>query len=56
MKLPATAMACAIGLLIPFSANAAVVINEINYRPGTAFPENTSLEFIELHNLSLIHI
>ncbi len=27
-----------------------VVINEIMYRPGTTFPENTALEFIELHN------
>ena len=50
MKLPAIAMACAIGLLLPFSATAAVVINEINYRPGTGFPENSALEFIELHN------
>lgn len=29
---------------------AAPVINEIMYRPGTAFPENTALEFIEIHN------
>ena len=29
-----------------------IVINEIMYRPGTGFPENTSLEFIELHNRS----
>ena len=29
---------------------AQVVINEIMYRPGTGFPENTRLEFIELHN------
>lgn len=27
-----------------------VVINEILYRPGTTFPENPALEFIELHN------
>lgn len=26
------------------------MINEILFRPGTAFPENTALEFIELHN------
>ena len=26
------------------------VINEILYRPGTGFPENTALEYIELHN------
>lgn len=26
------------------------VINEIMYRPGTGYPENTALEYIELHN------
>lgn len=26
------------------------VINEIMYRPGTSFPENTKFEFVELHN------
>ncbi|MCX6953653.1 MAG: lamin tail domain-containing protein [Verrucomicrobia bacterium] len=31
-------------------ALAAPVINEIMYRPGTTYPENTALEFIELHN------
>jgi hypothetical protein len=36
------ALACA--------AEAQVVINEINYRPGTGYPEDTRLEFIELHN------
>ena len=30
--------------------HAQVVVNEIMYRPGTGFPENTGLEFIELHN------
>lgn len=30
--------------------SAAPVISEIMYRPGTAFPENTALEYIELHN------
>ncbi|MBI5688900.1 MAG: lamin tail domain-containing protein [Verrucomicrobia bacterium] len=29
---------------------AAPVINEIMYRPGSGYPENTSLEFIEIHN------
>lgn len=29
---------------------AAPVINEIMYRPGTTYPENTGLEFVELHN------
>jgi hypothetical protein len=28
------------------------VINEIMYRPGTTYPENTALEFIEIHNPS----
>ncbi len=27
-----------------------IVINEIMFRPGTGFPEDTGLEFIELHN------
>jgi VCBS repeat-containing protein len=27
-----------------------IVINEIMYRPGAAYPENTALEWIELHN------
>src|SRR5215210_369539 len=31
-------------------APAGVVINEILYRPGTGFPENTAREFIELLN------
>src|SRR5436190_10339780 len=26
------------------------VISEIMYRPGTGFPENTALEYIEVHN------
>ncbi len=32
------------------TAGAAPVINEIMFRPGTGYPENTGLEFIELHN------
>jgi hypothetical protein len=32
------------------SASAAPLINEIMYRPGTGYPENTALEFIEIHN------
>lgn len=35
---------------MPLGAWAAPVINEIMYRPGTGYPENTALEFIELHN------
>lgn len=37
-------------LWVTLSSVAAPVINEINYRPGTGYPENTKLEFIELHN------
>jgi len=41
-------------LITPFllisATSAQVVINEIFYRPGAGYPENTSLEFIELHN------
>ena len=33
-------------------ARAQVVINEIMYRPGTGYPENTAREFIELHNVT----
>ena len=29
---------------------ASPVINEIMYRPGTGYPENTALEFVEVHN------
>lgn len=42
--------ACCCGLLAVLSAGAAPVINEIMYRPGTTYPENTGLEFIEIHN------
>lgn len=31
-------------------ALAGPVINEVMFRPGTTFPENTALEFIEIHN------
>ncbi len=37
-------------LLLALVARGEVIINEIMYRPGTGFPENTGLEFIELHN------
>ena len=32
------------------SSRGQVVINEIMYRPGSGYPEDTSREFIELHN------
>src|SRR4029450_702775 len=38
----------ALALAVP--SQAGVVINEILYRPGTAYPENTAQEFIELRN------
>ncbi|MBL9212204.1 MAG: lamin tail domain-containing protein [Opitutaceae bacterium] len=41
-----TALLLLLGTAVP----AAPVINEIMYRPGTGYPENTALEFIELHN------
>ncbi len=37
-------------LLLASSVQAGVVINEILYRPGAAYPENPLLEFVELHN------
>ncbi len=39
-----------LALFCALRAFAAPVINEIMYRPGTGYPENTSLEFIEIHN------
>ena len=39
-----------ISLLLAVAAHAQVVINEINFRPGTAVVENTTGEFIELYN------
>lgn len=47
-SLVAFVSACAALLAAPLTA--APVINEIMYRPGTGYPENTGLEFIELHN------
>ena len=42
---------CWLGLFsLATSGSAAVVINEILYRPGMGFPENTGLEFVELRN------
>jgi hypothetical protein len=39
---------CFLGFTI--SAPAEVVINEIMYRPGTGYPEDTSQEYIEIYN------
>lgn len=35
---------------LPRFAAAAPVINEIMYRPGTGYPENTDLEYVEIYN------
>ena len=40
----------ALAMFAALRAEADVVINEILYRPGTGYPENTNLEFIELLN------
>lgn len=37
-------------LVLAASAPGMPVINEIMYRPGTGYPENTGLEFVEIHN------
>jgi len=37
-------------LLCALPASADPVINEIMFRPGTAYPENTALEFVEIYN------
>lgn len=39
-----------LALITALSATAAPVINEIMFRPGTSYPENTDMEFIEIHN------
>ncbi|WP_414660009.1 lamin tail domain-containing protein [Horticoccus sp. 23ND18S-11] len=40
----------ATALFLRYTLGAAPVLNEIMVRPGAAFPENTALEFIEVHN------
>lgn len=40
----------ALACMLAMPAFAAPVINEILYRPGLAYPEPESLEFVELHN------
>jgi Lamin Tail Domain/CotH kinase protein/Putative Ig domain/Bacterial TSP3 repeat len=40
----------AVPCFLPSLCAGAPVISEIMYRPGTAWPENTGLEFIEIHN------
>ncbi len=40
----------AVLLYLRLTGHAAPVINEIMARPGSTYPENTALEFIEIHN------
>jgi hypothetical protein len=44
------ATALSVGLLLCAPGSAAPVISEIMYRPGTGYPEETALEYIEIHN------
>ncbi len=37
-------------LCVALTSSSSPVINEIMYRPGTSYPENTQLEFVELYN------
>ena len=50
--MPYTVFRCLLAVCFLASArlDAQVVINEIMYRPGSGYPENTGREFIELHN------
>ena len=50
LRLPRRFLKIAAAALLAASANAAPVINEIMYRPGTGYPENEALQFIEIHN------
>ncbi len=50
MRLPLLRKLLVFSLLAAARLHGQVVVNEIMYRPGTGFPENTGLEFIELHN------
>ncbi len=49
-RIAVPALLSAVAFAAAGSASAAPVINEIMYRPGTGYPEDTSLEFIEIHN------
>ena len=54
MRSSAHAVAASFAAVVAFltiqAAPAAPVISEIMYRPGTGYPENTALEYIEVHN------
>ena len=49
-------IAAAIALSLGGWLRADVVINEINFRPGTGFPENPKGEFIELRNTGTVDV
>lgn len=48
--MPRIIRAIVTSIILASTVHAGVVINEIMYRPGTTFPEDTRREFIELHN------
>lgn len=43
-------LAATLHLCMALTAFGSPVINEIMYRPGSSYPENTQLEFVELYN------
>jgi hypothetical protein len=43
-------------LVFTVGANAGVIINEIMYRPGSGYPENIGLEYVELHNTDAVPV
>ena len=45
-----TIRAAILQICTALTAFSAPVLNEIMFRPGTSFPENTQLEFVELFN------
>ena len=50
MKFVSSILSATMAACVAVTATATPVINEIMYRPGTTYPENTELEFIEIHN------
>src|SRR5688572_32981590 len=53
-QIRALVLACAMATCAHAQAN--VVINEIMFRPGTGFPEDTGREFIELYNTDAVPV
>lgn len=50
MSKPSLRSIFALFLVLACPVRAQVIVNEFLYRPGAGYPENTGLEFIELHN------